>query len=217
MGRQRPRTCYVCYKTMRGDNLKRHMKQHEKKPYSIDETGCDMVGKHKQVVCKICLKKMTSNNLKRHMKKHEKKTCSIDVLTEKIEYNSTIDNVALKNSITREYNEYNRKLELGREIKQIVQELNAPTACLSKDKKEALELFENRGQVKEIKAVEWRPWQRDMLEYVNSPTQRRIIWIVGKKGNEGKTFFQDQIEEQYGLHRVFKWNLQSQVVTYYII
>ena len=55
MGRQRPRTCYVCYKTMRGDNLKRHMKQHEKKPYSID------------------------------------------VVTEKIEYHSTVDDVALEN------------------------------------------------------------------------------------------------------------------------
>ena len=71
----------------------------------------------------------------------------------------------------------------------------------------ALELFENWGQVKEIKAVEWRPWQRDMLEYVNNPTKRRIIWIVGKNGNEGKTFFQDQIEEQYGLHRVFQMEL----------
>ena len=66
--------------------------------------------KHKQVVCKICLKKMTSNNLKRHMKKHGEKTCSIDVVTEKIEYNSTIENVALKKSITRDYNEYHRKL-----------------------------------------------------------------------------------------------------------
>ena len=62
-----------------------------------------------------------------------------------------------------------------------------------------MELFENRGQ---FKAVEWRPWQKKMLEYVNNPTQRRIIWVVGEKGNEGKTFFQQQIEEQYGKHRV---------------
>ena len=87
---------------------------------------------------------------------------------------------------------------------------------MSKDKKEALELFENRGQVKEIKAVEWRPWQRDMLEYVNNPTRRRIIWIVGKKGNEGKTFFQDQISNMDYIG-FFKWNLQSQVGTSYTI
>ena len=29
-------TCRICLKTMRSDHLKRHMKRHEKKPYSID-------------------------------------------------------------------------------------------------------------------------------------------------------------------------------------
>ena len=51
-------------------------------------------------------------------------------------------------------NEYRRKLELGRKIKQIVLELNMPTVSLYKEKMEALELFENRGQVKEIRAIE---------------------------------------------------------------
>ena len=40
---------------------------------------------------------------------------------------------------------------------------------------------------KEIEAVEWRPWQMDILEYVNDPTQRGIIWVVEEKGKEGKT------------------------------
>ena len=95
------------------------------------------------------------------MKTHEKKPNSIDQVTE---YNSTIDVVALKNNIKGEVNEYKRKLEYGREIKKILHKLNAPTACLPKDMMEALELFENHGQVKEIEAVEWRPWQIDMLE-----------------------------------------------------
>ena len=141
------------------------------------------------------------------MKTHEKKTNGIDDVNEKIEYNSTIDDIALENKIMRCSNEYQRKLELGREIKEIVHELNAPTASLDKADMEALELFENRGQVKEIEAVEWRPWQIDMLEYVKNPTKRRIIWVVGEKGNEGKTFFQDKIEEQYGRHRVCTMSL----------
>ena len=97
--------------------------------------------------------------------------------------------VALKNKIVRGVIEYQRKLELGREIKDIVQELNAPIASLDKADMEALELFENRGQVKEIEAVEWRPWQMDILEYVKNPTKRRIIWVVGEKGNEGNHSF----------------------------
>ncbi len=70
---------------------------------------------------------------------------------------------------------------MGRKIKQIVQELHVPTACLDKEQMEALELFENRGQVKEIKPVEWIPWQYELKEYVNNPTPRRVIWVAGRK------------------------------------
>ena len=131
------------------------------------------------------------------------KQCSIDDVNEKIEYNSTIDDIALENKIMRCSNEYKRKLELGRKVKDILLKNDVATGCLEKGEMEALELFENRGQVKEIEAVEWRPWQKELFKYVNEPTKRRIILVVGEKGNEGKSFFQDHIEEQYGMHRVF--------------
>ena len=215
MGRHKKVECRICLKTMRSDILERHMKKHEKKSNGIEEAGssgsgvCENVGKHKQVECRICLKTMRSDNLVRHMKTHEKKTNGMDVVTEKIEYNSKIDDIALENKIMNDANEYRRKLELGRKVKEIALKNDIPAASLSKDNKEALELFENRGQEKEIEAVEWRPWQMDILEYVNNPTKRRIIWIVGKNGNEGKTFFQDKIEEQYGRHRVFQMELDE--------
>ena len=57
----------------------------------------------------------------------------------------------------------------------------------------------------------------DILKYVNEPTQRRIIWVVGEKGNEGKTFFNHKIEEQYGELRVFKSDLSIQLGTYYVL
>ena len=70
------------------------------------------------------------------------------LITEKIEYNSTIDVCALKNKIVRCDNEYQTKIELGREIKKIVQELNVNIACLDKEDIAALELFENHEQIK---------------------------------------------------------------------
>ena len=112
-----------------------------------------MVG-NKLFTCRICLKTMRGDNLKRHMKRHENKPYSIDVVTEKIEYHSTVDVVALENEIVWSANEYRRKLELGREIKQIVLKLHAPIACLDKEKMEALELFEEYG---DVKYAEWRP------------------------------------------------------------
>ena len=48
-----------------------------------------------------------------------------------------------------------------------------------------------------------------MLEYLHNPAQKEVIWVVGENGNEGKSFFQDQIEEQYGMDRVFQMELDE--------
>ena len=127
------------------------------------------MGRKKKVTCKICPKRMWGDNLITHIKQHESKSHQIDEATEKVEYNSTLDVTALENIIAGRANEYQRKLELGREIKQIVQRIKAPTACLDREQMEALELFENRGHVKEIKPIEWRPFQIELLKYVDSP------------------------------------------------
>ena len=152
---------------------------------------------------------MRSDALKRHMKIHENKAPqkASTKTREDEEYHSTLDVAALENIAVENSNEFKRKLEIGRELKAIIVKRKIMKASLQKDHAEALELFENHGQVKKITPVEWRPWQRELLVYANNPTPRRIIWVVGKKGNEGKSFFQNQIEEQYGLHRVCTMSL----------
>ena len=59
----------------------------------------------------------------------------------KIGYHSTLDVVALKNNILEDMNEYQRKLELGREVKWIVNELNRAKVGLRRGFVEALEIF----------------------------------------------------------------------------
>ena len=56
-----------------------------------------------------------------------------------------MDVATLKNKIVWKVNEYQRKLELGKKIKQIVQKVNVPKACLDKENMEAMELYENHG------------------------------------------------------------------------
>ena len=66
MGRNMQKTCPICLKTMRGDNLKRHMRRHEKKPYSIDESQTYTSGEMKNVdetQTKTSLVKYTCLNL----------------------------------------------------------------------------------------------------------------------------------------------------------
>ena len=76
MGRHLQKTCGICLKTMRGDTLTRHMKHHEKKPYSIDvvtgeieyhSTAGDVArNKYK---CRYCA---YSSNRSFNLRKHEK-------------------------------------------------------------------------------------------------------------------------------------------------
>ena len=139
----------ICLNTMNGDNLTIH----ENAVHKPSVTFSSEI--KKMYKCWDCA---YSTNWSSDLRRHEEfvhKPLSIDVVTEKIEYHSTIDVAALKNEIVQCDNEYQTKLELGREIKKIVQELNVPIASL--EKMDALELFENHGQVKEIKHGEWRP------------------------------------------------------------
>ena len=81
-----------------------------------------------------------SSNLRRHEKAMHK---PLSMVSRKIEYHSTVDVAGLENEIVRGANEYQRKLELGKQVKQIVQELNVPITSLDREKMEALEQYEN--------------------------------------------------------------------------
>ena len=177
MVRNLTKTCEVCHKSMRRDNLKRHMKKHEKKP---------VVGVDKNTVkCEICMKIMRKDNLKRHMKKHEK--------------NNVEDNMEKVQIIMQDFN---RKMEMGRRIKEIQTDKNFIENGLSKECKEALDIFNRYGESSRIQKTNWRGWQRELRVYLNKPVEREIIWVIGTKGNEGKSYFQEKVCEEFGYDKV---------------
>ena len=45
MGRHQTKTCNVCFKAMRSNNLERHIKKHERKPKAEDNVATEMVQK----------------------------------------------------------------------------------------------------------------------------------------------------------------------------
>ena len=101
MVRNLPRTCEVCLKTMRGDNLKKHMKKHDKVT----------VNNHviTKAQCEICMKHMRKDNLSKHLKIHEN--------------NSERKEKKFLDNITFDMQEYNRKIELGRKINEIMDKI----------------------------------------------------------------------------------------------
>ena len=64
---------------------------------------------------------------------------------DKIEYYSKVYVTALKNRIKQCSNEYQQKIILRRDIKQIIEEIDASRTCLDSENMEALELFKKCG------------------------------------------------------------------------
>ena len=50
--------------------------------------------------------------------------------------------------------------------------------------------------------------QQQLLDNISSPSDREVIWVIGRKGNEGKTWFQEYLETFYGYARVMRLDLK---------
>ena len=160
------KTCEICLKSMRGDHLSRHMKKHDKKEeMKVDKNSAK---------CEICMKTMRKNHLKRHMKKHENK-------------NNKDKKGTLHKNLMLIMQDFNRKKDMGRKLKEIMENsANFNENALPKEMKEALDIFNLYGKSNKILKTNWRGWQQGLREYLNKPTEREIIWVIGEKGNEGK-------------------------------
>ena len=48
----------------------------------------------------------------------------------------------------------------------------------------------------EVKSAELRLWQNQLLDFIddNQMEDRKIIWVKGQHGNEGKSWFQSYVQ-----------------------
>ena len=155
------------------------------------------MGKNKQVLCKICYKTMRSDHLRGHMKVHEENGGSKRKYDEMEE-----DGEALKKYLIEKTNEYKAKITLGKEVYLILGEGEVLEQALPEEMKDALDIYIKQAPEVNQSNVELKPWQKDLLEYMNHPTQRQIIWIVGKSCGEGKSWFQKYVKSVYGTRKV---------------
>ena len=175
------------------------------------------MGKHQQVICKVCYKEMRSDVLTRHMKQHEKRNEDNPVtnisVTNNI-YTSTDDsmnikkekseiNDELKKHLRRLENDYQDKIALGKEIYKMVGEGIVSFEALSNVMKDAVETYtQHKEDFRDVGDVSLKPWQAKLLEEIKNPTDRHIIWVVGKACGEGKSWFQKYLKSLFGTRRV---------------
>ena len=127
--------------------------------------------------CNNCLKTMHSDHLKRHIEAHQ------------VVGNTgmmKIDKEAIDKVLIRQHEEFKMKLELGTIINDFMEKNELESAALSMDELEALEIYENYGKKQNLEKTTWRGWQIELLRYLDQPSQRQVIWVIGESGNEGK-------------------------------
>ena len=190
------------------------------------------MGRNCQVYCKICMKTMRSDHLERHVKQHENKSKkeenisqnneNIENVEMKIKFNdettglrssrsnlpdksnkySGYDDEALRKTLKTCNEEYKEKIKLGERVYKIVGEDGIIEESIPPLYKDSMNLFVKQKQTIDQQNVTLRAWQEDLLNKIENPTYREVIWVKGAKGCEGKSWFQGYIESKYGWNRV---------------
>ena len=80
----------------------------------------------------------------------------------------------------------------------------------SEEHAEALKLFKRHQLRMDITNVNLRPWQKDLMDIFKEKfDSRKVLWINGNRGNEGKSWMQCYIESYYGRARVARLELRN--------
>ena len=173
------------------------------------------MGKHKQIICKVCYKEMRSDVQTRHMKQHENEDNPVtnisvtnNIYTPKQDsmnikkVKSEINDEELRKHLIKMENDYQEKIALGKGIYKMVGEGIVSFQALSNDMKDAVETYtQHQEDFRDVGNVALKPWQNELMQYIK-PCDREIFWIVGKDGNEGKSWFQKYVKSVFGTRRV---------------
>ena len=135
-------------------------------------------------ICSICGKLMIGRNLARHLKKHGKR--------------DIVDEIKAAQKGNKE------KLENGRLIEEYIDTEKIDPEILHQKQKAALQTKVPTPVV----GVTLKVWQKVVLNNIE-PSERGILWIVGRSGNEGKSWFQRYLRNLRGSSKVFESSIKK--------
>lgn len=171
------------------------------------------MGGHKSVNCGICLKSMRSDKLKMHLNGHRKKdkypmkqcsVCHKTMIAWNLHRHRKIHQQAADQILQNAKADqlvYDNTRQTGQILEELLNKEDIDPKSLRKEYVNALEVNSLKKGGNEGKSL--KPWQKSLLDLMK-PTQREIIWVSGEKGAEGKSWFQEYIENYCGSKRVFR-------------
>ena len=183
MGKNKEVSCNVCFKSMRSDVMKRHMKIH------IIHTLENNV-----LMCRELLNEMLNKVVEPEDHPTTKRKFDVGQYTQHDQPNSKrhctdnmIDDEVLEKMLIEQTAEYDRKVALGEKVYNILGEGDVKQRALSKDMQEALELYEKENNDYDLyKDTALYPWQQELMKHINNKYDTELYWIVGQKTNERK-------------------------------
>ena len=196
-------SCAICGERIRSDTLKRHIRIHKDILSMTDEE------------VRVELRERHAENLRREERRKKVLEIALEENIPSSDCNEvalfsydTTNSVSLREDMNYNNQEYIAKIELGEQIATIMIDDNIREQSLSKEHKEALKFYRNQMTRMDIQDVELRSWQQRLFEIIKIPSEREVIWIIGKDGNEGKSWFQDYVESCFGFNRVVRLDLR---------
>ena len=192
--------CKVCLRKMLSNNLKRHMLKH-RELHSLDEDEIREEIKRRKIIRET---REEREQLVRQIAEEEGlplEYCDIEVP-------DALRPISIEKELMDDDRVYTRKIEHGKIIASVLEKGNAREDSLSKNNREVLKLYRKQVSMRNVCNIELRPWQQQLNDNVSSPSDREIIWVIGQKGNEGKTWFQEYLETFYGYARVVRLDLK---------
>ena len=155
-------------------------------------------------MCKICGKFMRSDIIKRHIDaKH-----GTEMTNESTMATPFSD---LEIELERDNEAFMKNLAIGEKISSILDDGIILEASLSKQNRHCLELFRNQQASANVENVQLRPWQDQLIQCIEREkmNDRKIIWVIGLKGNKGKSWFQSYYQSLYGVHQVARFDITN--------
>ena len=188
--------CNVCSRYIRSDHLKRHAKTHKDiLSMSEDEMREEMRQRKKM--------RNTREELEQLIRKVAEEEG--EPIEHWIPFSSpsvSLSKVNIREEMDQHKEEYLAMIEAGREIALYIIEGNVPEGSLTRVHKQALDVYRKERSLEDFSETQLKPWQQLLMNIIEVPSYREVIWVIGKKGNEGKSWFQDYLESWFGFNRV---------------
>ena len=182
MTRNKKVKCIVCYREMRSDNVKRHMKQHTKKNESNPVTNISVTNNYNTI---------SGVSTERKDEENENKDAQ-----------TTIDEKALEIAALKINKEFEEEVELGKALYKILNKGVVQEESFPPEWQRALDLYLKQGHQIDHDTVVLKPWQMELMKHIDNPSDRKILWVQGEKCGEGKTWFQKYVQSLLGRRRV---------------